>query len=76
MRRCFEEIDLSGKRLAKKCGVSHSQIYMARKHNVGPDNAEKIARRMALMLGLRESAWSSRLKSWAILAITDLCGSI
>jgi hypothetical protein len=45
---------LPGKRLAKRCGVSHSQIYIARKRNVGPDNARKIARGMANILGLSE----------------------
>lgn len=44
MNRYFREINLPGTRLAKRCGVSHSQMYMARKRNVGPDNAEKISR--------------------------------
>jgi hypothetical protein len=35
MRRYFDEIGLPGKRLAERCGVSHSQIYMARNRNVG-----------------------------------------
>jgi hypothetical protein len=52
MRRYFDEINLSGKQLARECGVSHSQMYMARKRNVGADNAEKISRRMAMKLGL------------------------
>src|SRR5215218_2990600 len=55
MRRYFQEIGLSGKRLAKKCGVSHSQIYMARTRNVGADNAEKIAHGIALMLSFSEN---------------------
>ena len=54
MRRYFREIGLPGKRLAKRCGVSHSQIYMARKRNVGADNAEKIGRGVASLLGLSE----------------------
>jgi hypothetical protein len=55
MRRYFRVIELAGKQLAKKCGVFHPQIYMARTRNVGADNAEKITRRMARMLGLSES---------------------
>ena len=56
MRRYFREIDLPGKRLARRCGVSHSQIYMARTRNVGTDNAEKISRGVASILGLPENA--------------------
>jgi hypothetical protein len=52
MRRYFREIGLPGQRLAKRCGVSHSQIYMARRRNVGADNAEKISRGMANILSL------------------------
>jgi hypothetical protein len=52
MRRYFREIGLPGQRLAKRCGVSHSQMYMARRRNVGADNAEKISRGMANVLGL------------------------
>ena len=54
MNRYFREINLPGKRLAKRCGVSHSQVYMARTRNVGPDNAEKISRGVANILGLSE----------------------
>ena len=54
MRRYFEEIGLPSKRLAKRCGVSHSQMYMARKRNVGADNSEKISRGVAVILGLSE----------------------
>lgn len=43
---------LSGKALAKACGVSHSQMYMARERNVGAKNAEKIASGIAGRLGL------------------------
>ena len=50
----FREIHLPGTRLAKRCGVSHSQIYMARTRNVGADNAEKVSRGVANMLGLSE----------------------
>ncbi len=52
MRRYFREIDMPGARLARRCGVSHSQVYMARKRNVGADNAEKISRGVANILGL------------------------
>lgn len=52
MNRYFQEIDLPGKQLVRRCGVSHSQIYMARNRNVGPDNAEKISRSVANILGL------------------------
>lgn len=54
MRRYFQEINLPGKRLARLCGVSHSQIYMARARNVGPDNAEKISGGVGRILGLSE----------------------
>ena len=54
MRRYFQEINLPGARLARRCGVSHSQIYMARKRNVGADNAEKISRGITNILGLSE----------------------
>jgi hypothetical protein len=54
MRRYFREVGLSGKQLAKRCGVAYSQIYMARTHNVGADNAQKISRTVALILGLSE----------------------
>ena len=48
--------------LAKRCGVAYSQIYMAHTHNVGADNAQKISRTVALILGLSEIAWNSRLR--------------
>ena len=54
MNRYFQEINLPGKRLARRCGVSHSQIYMARRRNVGPDYAEQISRGVANILGLFE----------------------
>ena len=54
MRRYFREVGLPGKQLAKRCGVAYSQIYMARTHNVGADNAQKISRTVALILGLSE----------------------
>src|SRR5215218_8953898 len=54
MRRYFREIGLPGKQLAKRCGVAYSQIYMARTHNVGADNAQKISRTIALILRLSE----------------------
>lgn len=52
MRRYFEEIGLSGKRLAARAGVSHSQMYMARERHVGARNAAKIARAVANLLRL------------------------
>jgi len=54
MCRYFREVGLPGKQLAKRCGVAYSQIYMARTHNVGADNAQKISRTVALILGLSE----------------------
>jgi transcriptional regulator with XRE-family HTH domain len=54
MNRYFREINLPGQQLAKRCGVSHSQIYMARNRNVGFDNAEKISRSVANILRLSE----------------------
>ncbi len=55
MGHYFRLIDLPGKRLAERCGVSHSQVYMARARNVGADNAEKISQGMAGILGLPET---------------------
>jgi len=52
--------------LAKRCGVAYSQIYMARTHNVGADNAQKISRTIALILGLSEIAWNSRLRKGGV----------
>jgi hypothetical protein len=54
MRRYFDEIGISGMRLAERYGVSHSQIYMARTRNFGAGNAKKISRGVTLMLGLPE----------------------
>lgn len=54
MRGYFREIGPPGRRLARRRGVSHSQIYMARERNVGPGNAEKISRGVANILGLSE----------------------
>jgi transcriptional regulator with XRE-family HTH domain len=54
MRRYFQQINLPGAQLARRCGVAHSQIYMARRRNVGPDNAEKISGGIARILGLPE----------------------
>lgn len=48
----MDRIGLSGKALAKICGVSHSQIFMARERNVGTKNAEKIASGIAARLGV------------------------
>jgi hypothetical protein len=42
MRRYFQLVSMPGARLARRCGVSHSRIYVARTRNVGADNAEKI----------------------------------
>ena len=61
MRRYFREVGLPGKQLAKRCGGAYSQIYMARTQNVGADNAQKISRTIALILGPSEMAWNSRL---------------
>src|SRR5215211_8700373 len=54
MRRYFRDVGFPGKQLAKRCGVAYSQIYMAYTHNVGADNAQKISRTIALILGLSE----------------------
>lgn len=40
MVRYFREINLRGKRLARRRGVSHSQMYTVHNRNVGTDNAE------------------------------------
>lgn len=55
MKQYVRETSLSSKALAKRCGVSHSQMYMARTRNVGPENAEKIAWCVANMLGLSQA---------------------
>jgi hypothetical protein len=55
MANYFRVINMPGARLAKRCGVSHSQVYMARTRNVGADNAEKIVRGMTMILGLSEA---------------------
>jgi len=55
MGHYFRLVNLPGKRLAKRCGVSHSQVYMARTRNVGADNAEKISRGVASVLSLSET---------------------
>jgi hypothetical protein len=54
VRRYFQQINMPGAQLARRCGVSHSQIYMARTRNVGANNAEKISRGMAAILGLSQ----------------------
>ncbi len=52
MKHYLRITGLSSKALSKKCGVSHSQMYMARNRNVGPENAEKIASCVSRLLGL------------------------
>jgi transcriptional regulator with XRE-family HTH domain len=52
MTRYFDTLDMPGKRLAGRAGVSHSQIYMARNRHVGAKNAEKIVRAISGILGL------------------------
>lgn len=52
MTRYFDALDLSGKELARRAEVSHSQVYMAHKRHVGAKNAAKIARAVANALGL------------------------
>jgi hypothetical protein len=54
MNGYFREIGLPGARLAWRCGVAHSQLFMARKRNVGPDNAGKISRGVSAILGISE----------------------
>ena len=54
MRCYFRETGLSRKELAKRCGVSHSRIYVARTQSVRSNNAEKISREMAHILDLSE----------------------
>ena len=54
MWRYFREACLSGKEPAKRCGVSHSRIYVARMQRVRSNNAEKISREMAHILDLSE----------------------
>jgi hypothetical protein len=38
MGHYFRVINMPGARLTRRCGVSHSQVYMARTRNVGVDN--------------------------------------
>jgi hypothetical protein len=56
MRPYFRELGLPGKVLVRKRGGSHSQIYMSRDRNAGSDNAHKIARGVANILGLSDAA--------------------
>jgi hypothetical protein len=56
MGRYFRLIGLPGKRLAERCGVFHSQVYMTRTRHAGADNAEKVSRGVAGILGLPEMA--------------------
>jgi hypothetical protein len=52
IRRHFGEIGPFGKRLARGCGVTHSQICMVCGRAVGLDNAHKMAGGVARILGL------------------------
>lgn len=52
MRRYFDALGMTGKELARRAGVSHSQLYMARQRNVGARNATKIACAIASLLKL------------------------
>src|SRR5215210_5180980 len=52
--RYFREACLSGKEPARRCGTSHSRIYVARTQGVRSNNAEKISRGMAQIPDLSE----------------------
>ncbi len=52
MRRYFREAGLSREELAKRCGVSHSRIYVARTQSVRSNNVEKISDGMTHILDL------------------------
>lgn len=52
MKSYLRALGYSSEAYAKRCGVSHSQTYMGRTRNVGPDNVAKIARKVALDLHL------------------------
>jgi len=52
MSRHFDATGLTGKALARRAEVSHSQVYMARFRHVGARNAAKIARAVSNVLGL------------------------
>ena len=56
MRRYFREAGLSREELAKRCGVSHSRIYVARTQSVRSNNAENLSREMAQILALSEQS--------------------
>ena len=49
---CLNALGLSNLALAKRCGVSHSQIHMARKRTVGYQNAGRISSYVARALRL------------------------
>jgi hypothetical protein len=50
----FRKAGLSRKELAKRCGVRHSRIYVARTQSVRSNSAKKISRGMAHILDLSE----------------------
>lgn len=55
MLACMERLKKRGHTSGYLAGVfevSHSQMYMARERSVGPDNGEKIASGMQVLLGL------------------------
>jgi transcriptional regulator with XRE-family HTH domain len=54
MCRYFREAGLPRKELAKRCGVRHSRIYVARMQSVRSNNTRKISSGMAHVLDLPE----------------------
>ncbi len=54
MNRYVRLLNETNKGLGRECGVSHSQVHMARFRNVGFLTAEKIASHIAGRLGLSE----------------------
>ncbi len=54
MCRYFREAGHSRKELAKRCGVIHYRIYVARTQSVRSNSAKKISRGMAHILDLSE----------------------
>lgn len=54
LQHYMETLEISGKELATRAGVSHSQVHEARTSSVGPDNAERIASYIARRLALLE----------------------
>lgn len=52
MTRYFDALGLTGAEFARRAGISHSQVYMARNRHVGSRNAARIAAAVARLMPL------------------------